>query len=89
MDDAGLPVRSKERDIVFSVAGSARNIGVDNGSPTISGDLKSDTCRTDQGRCLMILQAGDHDGPTTITATADGLAPATLEIVQTLASVRQ
>lgn len=89
VDRAGRPVRHDEREIRFSVDGPAQNIGVDNGSTTISGDLQSDRCRTNRGRCLLVVRAGDRAGAVTVEASAEGLEPGRLELRQSLAPSRQ
>ncbi len=76
VDADGNPVRHEERTIRFAVDGAGRNIGVDNGSSTSVQDFQADTCRTDQGRCLLVVQADAVPGLIEVAASADGLAPA-------------
>jgi hypothetical protein len=73
VDAKGIPVRHMDQKVRFTIEGHAVNIGVDNGSTKCSQDFQSDTCFTDEGRCLMVLQAGDTPGAVKVTVSADGL----------------
>lgn len=70
-----------DNEISFAVEGSAFNAGVDNGSPTSLERFKADTRKAFYGKALVILQnAGGAEGKAVLTATADGLTPATITI---------
>ncbi|VGO22481.1 glycoside hydrolase family 2 TIM barrel-domain containing protein [Pontiella sulfatireligans] len=82
VDADGVPVKHLGHLARFTIEGDARNVGVDNGSPKSTQNFQSDTCRTDQGRCLMVLQAGHAPGAVAVTASADGLKSARVELKQ-------
>lgn len=69
----GLPVRSEERELTFDIQGDCRLLGVDNGATDSVQDYQANHCTTSQGRCLLILQAGDRTGEVTVTASSEGL----------------
>ncbi|MBT4500153.1 MAG: glycoside hydrolase family 2 protein [Gemmatimonadetes bacterium] len=72
-DAAGLPVRSEERELTFDIQGDCRLLGVDNGATDSVQDYQANNCTTSQGRCLLILQAGDRAGEVVVTASSGGL----------------
>jgi hypothetical protein len=80
VDGKGIPVRHANSTVRFSVEGNAANNGVDNGAPDSIQDFQSDRCFTDQGRCLMVLQAGDRPGMVRVTASAEGLKSGAVDI---------
>ena len=67
-------------DIAFSLQGAATLAGVDNGSPISLERFKADHRRAFYGKCLVVLQTTDHSGTIRLTATADGLEPATVTL---------
>ncbi|QBG49219.1 glycoside hydrolase family 2 protein [Verrucomicrobia bacterium S94] len=82
VDEKGRPVRHLAHRVRFSVEGDARNIGVDNGNSSSVQPFQSDSCETDQGRVLMILQAGKTKGDVVVEASVEGLKGATVHIQQ-------
>ncbi|MDZ8117876.1 sugar-binding domain-containing protein [Pontiella agarivorans] len=82
VDEKGRSVRHRTHRVRFSVEGDARNIGVDNGNSSSVQDFQSDRCETDQGRVLMMLQAGKTKGDIVVNASVDGLKGATVRIQQ-------
>ncbi|VGO17565.1 Beta-galactosidase BoGH2A [Pontiella desulfatans] len=82
VDANGIPVRHMDQSVRFTIEGDARNIGVDNGSDRSVQDFQSDVCETHEGRCLMVLQAGDAPGPIQVTVSAEGLASAVVALEQ-------
>jgi hypothetical protein len=80
VDTEGFPVRYENRAVHFAVEGNAANIGVDNGAPDSTQDFKSDHCFTEQGRCLMVLQAGELPGTVRVTVSAEGLKKSAADI---------
>ncbi len=80
-DAKGIPVRHTNLAVRFSIEGDATNVGVDNGAPDSTQDFQSDRCFTEQGRCLMVLQAGDQPGTVRVTASAEGLKSGTVDMV--------
>jgi hypothetical protein len=79
-DERGVPVRTEEREIHFEIQGNCRLLGVDNGSVDSVQDYKADRCTTAQGRCLLILQSNDRPGQGTVTASADGVQSASVDL---------
>jgi hypothetical protein len=76
----GIPVRSEEREVAFSVQGDCRLLGVDNGSNTSVQDYKSGRWITSQGRCLLVVQSTEQTGAVVVTATLDGLQSQKVEL---------
>lgn len=69
-----------ENEVTFAVDGAAFNAGVDNGSPISLERFKADKRKAFYGKALIILQNNGQAGEATLTATAEGLAPATIKI---------
>jgi beta-galactosidase len=81
VDSQGRIVSTADNEVVFSVAGNGRLIGVGNGNPSSHEPDKSDRRRAFNGLCMAIVQASKLDGALKITASSPGLqgAAATLE----------
>jgi beta-galactosidase len=62
------------------VAGDARIAGVDNGDQINHEPFQADHVRLFNGKALVIIQAGRTPGTVTLTATAEGLEPATVRL---------
>ena len=60
VDAADLPVKTEEREIVFTVQGDTRILGLDNGSPENVQDFQSDRIMTAEGRCLVVLSSAEE-----------------------------
>jgi len=70
-----------DNEVTFDVSGSAHSAGVDNGSPISLERFKADKRKAFYGKALIILQNTDGaTGPATLTASAQGLTPATVTI---------
>lgn len=69
-----------EDEITFGVSGAAFNAGVDNGSPISLERFKADKRKAFYGKALIILQNNGTEGEATLTASAPGLAPASITI---------
>jgi len=67
-------------EIVFTVEGQGRLIGVDNGDPLSHEDFKTNRRRTFNGLCLAIVQSTASAGSIRITAISPGLTSASLTI---------
>ncbi len=72
-DEAGVPVKTHNREIIFSVDGEARILGVDNGAPDNIQDYQSNKILTDKGRALLIVQSKRTPSTVTIKAHVKGL----------------
>ena len=79
-DTAGLAVPTDEHLVRFRVSGNARIEGVDNGDEFSHESLKADHVRLFSGKALVIIRAGQTAGTITLTATAEGLEPASARI---------
>jgi beta-galactosidase len=64
----------------FKINGNAFIASVDNGDPVSHDPFKADYRKAFHGLALAIVQAKETPGNITFTATADGLAPATVII---------
>src|SRR2546426_870306 len=80
LDRAGVPVPTADHLIRFQLAGDARIAGVDNGDQISHAPFKADRVRLFNGKALVIVRAGERAGTATLTAQAEGLAPATVRI---------
>ena len=67
--------------VMFEVAGNARIAGVDNGSQTSMERFKDNHRRAFYGKCLVVLQSDGKSGKATLTATANGLNKAKMNLV--------
>ncbi|OLC39685.1 MAG: glycoside hydrolase [Candidatus Rokubacteria bacterium 13_1_40CM_4_69_5] len=80
LDRAGVPVPTADHLIRFQLAGDARIAGVDNGDQISHAPFKADRVRLFNGKALVIVRAGERAGTATLTAQAEGFAPATVRI---------
>ena len=76
VDAHGVLVPSADNAISFDVRGAGRLVGLDNGREEDAENYKASTRQAFNGKALAIVASGDRPGPITVTATADGLAPA-------------
>jgi len=79
VDANGVLVPDADNLVQFKVTGGTI-AGVDNGSQTSMESFKADQRKAFNGMCLAIVRSGPKAGPITLTATADGLRPATVTI---------
>lgn len=77
LDGNGIIVPAADNLIKFTVTGPGKIIGVDSGNVTSTEPLQATERHTFQGRALAILRA-TTPGKLTLTATAEGLPPATI-----------
>ncbi|HEV2860843.1 MAG TPA: glycoside hydrolase family 2 TIM barrel-domain containing protein [Pyrinomonadaceae bacterium] len=80
VDANGVVVPSASDLISFSVNGPARVAAVDNGDIASHEPFQTTRRRAYQGRCFAMLKATAPRGRATLTATAAGLAPASVTI---------
>jgi len=66
--------------IKFSVSGPGFIAGTDNGNQTSMESFKASEHSAFNGLCLAIIQSNGKSGAITVTATAEGLPPATVTI---------
>ncbi len=81
LDAQGRLVPTADNLVGFHVRGSARIAGVGNGDPSSHEPNKAPQRRAFNGKCMVLIQAGDHPGPIQVTATAPGLKPASVPLV--------
>jgi beta-galactosidase len=79
VDENGTVVPSAADQVRFTVAGPGKIIAVDSGSVVSTEPFLGQERKAYQGRCLAILRATGK-GTVTLTASAEGLEAATLEI---------
>ncbi|MDR3709708.1 MAG: beta-galactosidase GalA [Capsulimonadaceae bacterium] len=80
LDARGRIVPTASNRIAFTVTGPAQIAGAGNGNPV---DHEPDTgSQRDafNGKALVVVRSTDNAGPIVLTATADGLAAATLDL---------
>lgn len=80
LDPAGNVVPTATNAITFNITGPAKIIGVDNGDPASHDSFQAGTRPTFNGLALLTLQAGRTPGHVTVTAKADGLKDASVEL---------
>jgi beta-galactosidase len=73
LDETGNFVPTAGNLVQFSVEGNAEIFGVDNGNPLGHQTLKGAEIDAFNGKCLVVLKAGENPGNVTLTASADGL----------------
>jgi beta-galactosidase len=78
LDAEGNLVPDAANDVHFAVKGEGSIAGVDNGSETSMESFKADHRKAFNGLCLLVVQSKEKAGAITITATADGLQPASV-----------
>ena len=69
-----------DNDVTFDVQGAGFIAGVDNGSPISLERFKDNHRKAFYGKCLVVVQNNGEDGPIRLTATADGLQEADMEV---------
>jgi beta-galactosidase len=89
VDAQGRVVPTAGHKVSFNVAGEAKLIGVGNGDPSCHEPDKGSTRSAFNGLAQAILQTTHVAGDLTLTATANGLAPATLRLRSQAVPVRQ
>lgn len=80
VDAQGRVVPTAGNKVSFSVKGVGTNAGVGNGDPASHERSKADSRSAFAGLCMVLVQATDQSGAITLVATADGLAPAHLQL---------
>jgi beta-galactosidase len=79
-DAAGRVVPTADNDIVFSIQGEGRILGVDNGRPDSHESYKANQRKAFNGLALVILQSNGRPGTMTLSASTPSLSPAQLKI---------
>ncbi len=81
-DSAGNLCPDADPELTFSLSGDAATIaGLDNGDPTNHESFQGTRHKAFHGLALAILKSHqDLTGPVTLTVSAEGLAPATVQV---------
>jgi len=80
VDGEGRIVPTAKNRVSFNVDGAGRIAGVGNGDPGDRDPDKATSRRAFNGKCMVLVAAGDQPGVIGLTATAAGLAPAVLKL---------
>lgn len=80
VDKAGNLVPDAANLVKFDVKGNAFIAGVDNGSPVSMESFKADSRKAFNGMCLAVIQSNGRPGIVSVTASATGLTPVTLQV---------
>jgi len=80
VDREGRIVPTAGNRVSFGVDGAGRVAGVGNGDPGDHDPDKGLSRRAFNGKCMVLVGTGDRSGPIVLSATADGLTPATLKL---------
>ena len=87
LDAQGRIVPTAGDLVKFAIKGAGVIAGVGNGNPGDHDPDKADYRHAFNGKCLVVVGAGDHTGKITLQASADGLKPATLKLRAKAAAV--
>jgi beta-galactosidase len=80
LDANGFPVPNANNEIQFKIEDGAAIVGVDNGNPISHESMKGSSIKMFNGKCLVVVQAGDNSGVAKLTASADGLKSDQIDI---------
>lgn len=80
LDKDGNLCPNAENLVNFQINGQAFIAGVDNGSPISLERFKDNKRKAFYGKCLVVLQNNGKKGKAKLTATSEGLKPASLKI---------
>jgi beta-galactosidase len=80
LDAGGVRNTVAENLINFSIQGEGTIVAVANANPMSTESYQAQQRKAWQGRCLVIVKSGKRAGRITLTASAKGLRPATVEI---------
>ncbi len=73
VDKNGVPIKHLNQKITFDINGDIKVLGVDNGDHLSMQDYQSDTIFSHKGRALLIVQAKNTKGKSTIKASSQAL----------------
>jgi beta-galactosidase len=77
VDAHGVVVPDAANALTFNVSGAGRFVGADNGKQDDAEGYQSTTHDAFNGKVLAIVEAAEHPGSVTVTASGAGLVPAT------------
>lgn len=81
-DQEGNLIPDAKPLISFKLTGDARIEGLDNGSPVSHESFKGKSHEAFNGLALAIIRAGKHPSKLSLTASGEGLEPATITLEQ-------
>ena len=81
LDRAGIAVPTADQLVRLRLAGDARIVAVDNGDQISHAPFQADRVQLFNGKALVVIRAGARAGSATLTAEAQGLAPASVRVV--------
>lgn len=87
-DSQGRTVPTSDNLVHFQVTGAGTIAGVGNGDPSCHQPNIADYRSAFNGKCMLIVRAGEHAGLIHVQASADGLAPAELTITTTPSAMK-
>lgn len=79
-DKDGNLVPNADNLVNFKLTGDGAIVGVDNGSPISMESFKDNKRKAFHGLCLAVLQSAEKAGKLVLTATSEGLEPASVTI---------
>ena len=82
LDSDGLTVPDADTIVTFTLTGDAALAGTGNGDPADHTPDKSPTRAAFHGKVMAVIAGGETSSTIVITATAPGLPPVTLSLVQ-------
>jgi beta-galactosidase len=80
VDAQGRMVPTADEDITFDLSGPGKIIGVDNGNPVSHESFQANHRKAFNGMCLVIVQTTRTAGPMRLTARAEKMPPAEVDI---------
>ncbi|HTL08825.1 MAG TPA: beta-galactosidase GalB [Chitinophagaceae bacterium] len=80
MDKDGNLLPNADNLVNFTVRGNGAIAGVDNGSPVSMESFKASKRKAFNGMCLAVIQTNGKPGSISVTASAEGLAPASVQL---------
>lgn len=81
LDANGLRVPDADGEIEFMVEGVAEIAAVGNANPMEPKSFQANTCKSFQGRCLVILRPTGKEGKIHFTARGTGFEPSSVQLV--------
>jgi beta-galactosidase len=88
LDKEGRIVPVADNEIMFTLSGTGKVIGVGNGDPSSHEPDKAHKRRAFNGLCMVIIQSAKEPGEIRLEASSPGLEPATLAIASLKATPR-
>jgi len=79
-DEDGVPIKHKDEEVIFEVAGDAKILGVDNGGKNVLEKYQSNKVQTLDGKALLIVQSNKNASEIKIKAISNAIESNTLII---------